>query len=354
MKTYLKQRWMSLLGVLFVLLGMGGILAQDRSLFDREQVEKEIEIMKSILSTSLSYLERGAERHRGVSVHLFRESRIEGFYLYGQGTSFMMRVPVRRVSMHNIEEVEEKIADLKQKEISAAALSRQVQLLRSRLALNRTMGLNFVMPEVMIPPMPPMPPTPPMPPEPPEAPEPSETTVAPEAQQEQDAEREEAAEARRQWRDSIREMEARRQRRDSIRQMEEAARVYSEGVLAGWGQNDVTEEEARRQLEELEQEVAEMKSQLQDEKSESERTRQKILDELVEVLATHGDGLTHLQPGEYVNLILVGSGDEGLFWGDQSQGTTEVLSLKKEDIQRYKTGAISLDQLKSAITHYTY
>lgn len=328
MKTYLKQRWMSLLGVLFVLLGMGGILAQDRSLFDREQVEKEIEIMKSILSTSLSYLERGAERHRGVSVHLFRESRIEGFYLYGQGTSFMMRVPVRRVSIHNIEEVEEKIADLKQKEISAAALSRQVQLLRSRLTLNRTLGLNFAMPEVVIPPMPPIPPRPPEPPAPPAA-----------GSEAEEAEREEAAEARRQWRDRVREMEA---------------RVYSEGVLAGWGNRDVTEEEARQQLEELEQEVAELKSHLQEEKSESEHTRQKILDELVEVLARHGDGLTHLQPGEYVNLILVGSGDEGLFWGDQSQGTTEVLSLKKEDIQSYKTGAISLDQLKSAILHYTY
>ena len=73
---------------------------------------------------------------------------------------------------------------------------------------------------------------------------------------------------------------------------------------------------------------------------------------LMEAIANHGDSLTVVKPGEYVNLVIV---DEGNRWfsddsGDRAQ--REILSVQKSVITDYKTGKLSLDAFKQKVLNY--
>lgn len=73
---------------------------------------------------------------------------------------------------------------------------------------------------------------------------------------------------------------------------------------------------------------------------------------LMEAMANHGDSLTIVKPGEYVNLVIV---DEGNRWfGDDSgdRGQREILSVQKSVITDYKTGKLSLDAFKQKVSNY--
>jgi hypothetical protein len=73
---------------------------------------------------------------------------------------------------------------------------------------------------------------------------------------------------------------------------------------------------------------------------------------LMEAMANHGDSLTVVKPGEYVNLVIV---DDGNRWfvddsGDRAQ--REILSVQKSIITDYKTGKLSLDAFKQKVLNY--
>jgi len=73
---------------------------------------------------------------------------------------------------------------------------------------------------------------------------------------------------------------------------------------------------------------------------------------LMEAMANHGDSLTVVKPGEYVNLVIV---DEGNRWfGDDSgdRAQREILSVQKSVITDYKTGKLSLEAFKQKVLNY--
>src|SRR5262245_51074351 len=73
---------------------------------------------------------------------------------------------------------------------------------------------------------------------------------------------------------------------------------------------------------------------------------------LMEAMANHGDSLTVVKPGEYVNLVIV---DEGNRWfGDDSGDRVqrEILSVQKSVITDYKAGKLSMDAFKQKVLNY--
>jgi hypothetical protein len=73
---------------------------------------------------------------------------------------------------------------------------------------------------------------------------------------------------------------------------------------------------------------------------------------LMEAIANHGDSLTVVKPGEYVNLVIV---DETNRWfGDDSsdRAQREILSVQKSVITDYKAGKLSLDAFKQKVLNY--
>jgi len=73
---------------------------------------------------------------------------------------------------------------------------------------------------------------------------------------------------------------------------------------------------------------------------------------LMEAMANHGDSLTVVKPGEYVNLVII---DGGTHWfGDDSgdRAQREILSVQKSVITDYKTGKLTLDAFKQKVLNY--
>ena len=74
----------------------------------------------------------------------------------------------------------------------------------------------------------------------------------------------------------------------------------------------------------------------------------------MEAMANHGDSLTVVKPGEYVNVVII---DEGSRWfaladdsGDRAQ--REILSVQKSVITDYKTGKLSMEAFKQKVLNY--
>jgi hypothetical protein len=75
---------------------------------------------------------------------------------------------------------------------------------------------------------------------------------------------------------------------------------------------------------------------------------------LIEAIAKHGDSLTVVKPGEYVNLVIVDEGNRWFGFGDDSGDRTqrEILSVQKSTITDYKTGKLSLEAFKQKVLNY--
>jgi len=109
----------------------------------------------------------------------------------------------------------------------------------------------------------------------------------------------------------------------------------------------------------LRQKLAELQDRVKQRGEEEEARQAKFRESLsqlkiflMEAMANHGDSLTVVKPGEYVNLVIV---DDGNRWfvddsGDRAQ--REILSVQKSIITDYKTGKLSLDAFKQKVLNY--
>jgi len=99
----MRKRWLMgiVIGLLAALLAGLGAWAQESggALFDARKTGRELEIMKGILETTLSYAARDARaesgRHPGDRDHFerfFGPNQIDAYYLYGQGAVFTIPV----------------------------------------------------------------------------------------------------------------------------------------------------------------------------------------------------------------------------------------------------------------------
>jgi hypothetical protein len=294
--------------------------------FDSAKMKKEIEVMKSILSTRLSFADDAREDKRGgtdnefLSFEMFEAGgrpRVEGFYLFDQGVVFTVGLHgVTHRRSVDLASVEDRLERLQ----TAAAvdpnrLEMQLAMIENRLAESEALRayaeavalteLEFdtgahPSPEVAPGPEPSEPPEPPEPPEAPEPPEP------------------------RYWR-------AQRSPEDREQHLREV----------------------KQRAVEMEQRLKEFQQQQQEEEQKVEQYRARVTEELILALANHGDSLTELKADEYINLILVeGEGSWFQLAGGPVGKPSGIFSVKKSDITQYRLGQITLDQFKSRVMTY--
>jgi hypothetical protein len=115
--------------------------------------------------------------------------------------------------------------------------------------------------------------------------------------------------------------------------------------------------QAKRSQEEVKKRLFEAQEKMKVRREEVEQRRKRLLDAvdqlkvyLLEALANHGDSLTQLKPGEYLNIII--TSDE-MRWGfGEETAERQVISLQKSWVTDYKAGRLSLDALKQKALQY--
>jgi hypothetical protein len=117
--------------------------------------------------------------------------------------------------------------------------------------------------------------------------------------------------------------------------------------------------EQQERQREIQTRIERLKDRLRDSRKMSEEKRQQtelergvIREELIRVVATHGDSMTHVKDNEYINLILE-ENCEPYAWNRSTDSQT-ILSFKKSDIRAFRSGQLTLEQLKSRLMEYQY
>jgi hypothetical protein len=74
---------------------------------------------------------------------------------------------------------------------------------------------------------------------------------------------------------------------------------------------------------------------------------------LIEALASYGDFLTTVKPNEYVNIVITSSGDNlgGIYYGGK-ESRRDVISVQRSVISDYKAGRLTLDAFKQKVLQY--
>jgi len=285
-----------------VFLSSGGILSAQTS-FDPKRSQHEIQVMISILSTSIQLAKEEFDpsssdprRTTGIGVWSLssRGGGVRGYYLYGQGAVFTIPFPcLTGKTTEEWEKTMEKLAQLEagtRKNVEslmaqANFLESQVEMARQLAELERLqLEEGFYAPVA--------------PPAPPAAPAPS------------------AREAR-----NERNLEARKK-------------------------------EIRERIARLKVRLQETREKTEEQRTRAEKERTVLREELFRVIATHGDSLTHVKDNEYINLILKESCEP--FGWNASDARQTILSVRKTDVRAYRSGELTLDQLRSKFIEYQY
>jgi hypothetical protein len=113
--------------------------------------------------------------------------------------------------------------------------------------------------------------------------------------------------------------------------------------------------------EDMRQRLAEAQEKVKKRREETEEKRLKFLEQLdqvksflIETLANHGDSLTQVKPGEYITLVITSDGGDGIFREAAGARTyRDVLSVQKSAVTDYKTGKLTLDAFKQRVLQYS-
>jgi hypothetical protein len=289
------------ISVVSLVLGFSGIL-QAQTDYDTVQIDREIAVMKSIIETSLNLARKSVQAEGSRSSGF--DSRfqyweqfsggggVNGYYLYGQGAVFTIPYPcLSGKSPREWDEVVARIEELKAQESpNVGYLLSEMAFLESQIQMEqRELDMMRSSGESLFETVPF---------EEPESPE----TVEPRAPRGRDTEaRKEALEKR-------------------IKRLQERL------------------EKGRERSE--------------DQRAKAEKERELIREELFRVIATHGDSLTEVKDDEYINLILNDS-CEPFRWNRNREGRSQsVLSVRKSDLGLYRSGQLTLDQLKQKFIEY--
>ena len=289
---------MRIIGILFCTLYLSstsGLLGIQPASVDKDRAAREIEIMKSIIATTLSFVQKDSAEELSGLVEEFRvygdsghyKDQIEGFYLYEQGT--LMRISLPRLPVdgsYQLAALEKKLRKVKQ------GLGKDLPYVGAQLHLVEH-ELSMVYEDL-----------------------------------------EEYSEA----------MEMAAQLADYTAQLEEA---NSPEKRKEW------ETQVQKRVEKYEQELVTQRARMEEVSKRAENFRNKIKQALVEAVANHGDSLSHLKPNEYLNLMLVE--DSGHPWtighhGNESRPV--VLSVKRSDISAYRTGSIDMSEFSARVMEY--
>ncbi len=284
--------------VIFITLSLGAFSwaqgTQDP--FDVKKSREELEIMKGILNTTISFI---AESDSQMNIQ--RNPNIDAFYLAGQGAVFVIPISSFRA------------VDL---ELSKAleATKQSLDELRYNLNLETLYDGSLILP------------APPAPPAPPATPAPPNQTESPVSSQEY------------------------------LKMQSEKQKAILEEARAKAAKS--REEVSKKREEVLKQEkvmLEEYKARAEKRREEAQKRREKLLQSLadikihlIETLANYGDSLGTLQSDEYINLILNTDDPEG---GRKKR--FETISARKSWITDYKAGRSSLEDFKRKVVQYT-
>lgn len=111
--------------------------------------------------------------------------------------------------------------------------------------------------------------------------------------------------------------------------------------------------------EEIKKKLAQAQEKVKQRRQEFEAQNKKFMESLgevkgylVEALANHGDSLTHVKPNEYINLILTSDGYASFADTAGGRMQRDVISVQKSTITDFKTGKITMDQFKQKVLQY--
>lgn len=266
-------------------------------LFDTKKAQEELEIMKGILSTTLSFVTQSMQQPkpstgRGVvstpfggaavgGTYGWRTSNMNAFYLYGQGAVFM--IPTSGLRVLNYYEGADRVyaEALQTTGRDMERLTRDVE--RQAVAVARAAGAGTAPPAKAAAP-PPNPPAPAAPAQP-----------------------------------------------------------------------------LQVDKEELKKKVAELQEKAKKSREEAEANRAKFMANLAEVkgylieaLANYGDSLTVVKPGEYISVVILTDSFSGdwVTGGGQDRGR-EIITVQKSWITDYKAGRLTLEAFKQKALQYS-
>jgi hypothetical protein len=290
---------------LFIIFSLGFLAeAQEtKAPFDVKKSQEELEIMKGIISTKLSYVAEDSQRE---NASLWRFSNINAFYLSGQGAVFI--IPTSSLRSFNFRSSSDDLGRLREQmelirmqmertQGEAAAVTETYDRLRqmTNSGLGTGTGQGTGGSAATAPPAAPAPPSPPSP------------QVQPfsiQAKTEEIQKREAEARAR------LSELQERSKKREA-------------------------EESANR--EKFLQRLAEIKGYL------------------IETLASYGDSLTTVKANDSINLVLLSDVFDGN--GNYSFGKRgtryDIISVQKSWITDYKAGRLNLEGFKQKALQYT-
>jgi hypothetical protein len=284
-----------------------------KDIFDGKKSQAEMDIMKGILSTTLSYVTQGQK----VDPWRFNTSSISAYYLYGQGAVFEIPTSVFRRSYSGIfagavfnpemseslqqlnehsKELEVKVAELAQRYKTSVVVGTGAGVGSGKAATK--IGLsNEAAPAAPVPPLPPAPPATPAVPAPQPAP------------------------------------------------------FVSPNPSASPMPFKVDREELRKKIEEYQAKIKKSREEADADREKFLQSLNEIKGYLVETLANYGDSLTTVKPNEYINLVLSTDSLDSDFGNRKPRH--DVISVQKSWITDYKAGRLSLDVFKQKVLQYT-
>jgi hypothetical protein len=112
--------------------------------------------------------------------------------------------------------------------------------------------------------------------------------------------------------------------------------------------------------EDLQKQLAKLQEQARKSREDQEQQRARLTEALgtiktylIEALANYGDSLTTIKPNEYVTLVIMTDDASTLFDGDRASSRCELISAQKSWITDYKAGKLTLDAFKQKVLQYS-
>ena len=112
--------------------------------------------------------------------------------------------------------------------------------------------------------------------------------------------------------------------------------------------------------EDLQKQLAQLQEKARKSREDQEQQRARLTEMLgeikmylIEALANYGDSLTTIKPNEYVTLVIMTDDAGALFGSDRASSHCELISAQKSWVTDYKAGKLSLDAFKQKVLQYS-
>jgi hypothetical protein len=293
------------LALMFLCLGMlsWGQSAKT-TLFDTVKSGQELEIMKGILGTTLSFVAQNIQKQQATTksastpfavLDYFRTSNINAFYLYGQGAVFV--VPTSSLRFANLGN---RYATADGLTLEMEMLSQEMEMASQEMAMNAAhagQGVGGVS-----------------------------------------------------WVGGV-------SGGGSVSGAV-VATGKSPSAKAQTATPAPTPKTSQASQEEMRKKLAEVQEKIKKSKEDAEAAHEKFIavlgdvkSFLIEALANHGDSLTTVKPNEYITLVFSGASE--LFDSSGDRNRQDIISVQKSWIADYKAGRLSLDAFKQKALQYS-